>query len=107
MSVAHAPDHPALPARVSLLMLPDLGLEARLLVPCDASAVTGRTLDANASCVLRLFRRIGRLRSIVKARTSLCPNPIPGRQEKPHYSDITGALNLATPGNPERHSADV
>ena len=69
--VAHDPDHPVLPARVSVLMLPDLGVEARLLVPCDASAVTGRTLDACASCVLRLFRPMGRLRSIVKARTSL------------------------------------
>ena len=69
--VAHDPDHPVLPARVSVLMLPDLGWEARLLMPCDASAVTGRTLDDSASCALRLFRPMGRLRLIDKARTSL------------------------------------
>ena len=39
--VSHAPDHPALPARVSLLTFPARGMVARLLEPRDGSAVIG------------------------------------------------------------------
>ncbi len=35
------PTHPGMPARVSELMLPDRGTDARLLEPRDASAVIG------------------------------------------------------------------
>jgi hypothetical protein len=59
------PDHPALPARVSVLMLPDLGWKARFVEPHSASAVWGRTRDVATSRILLFGRPKRRWRSFV------------------------------------------
>ena len=63
--VAPAPDHPRMPARVSLLMLPARGWVARLLAPAEASALAGRIRDTAASVILRSCHPIRRWRSLV------------------------------------------
>jgi len=59
--VVAGPDHPGLPARVSLLMFPALGTVAGLLAPRVASAVLGSGAAASTASALRPYIRLDRL----------------------------------------------
>src|SRR5215212_1743727 len=76
MAVPRAPDHPGLPARVSVLRLPARGTVTRLLAPRDASAVCAR-FAACETAILRPVSGAGeRRRSVIRADLR-CANPTP------------------------------
>ena len=84
-----------MPARVSLLMLPDLGLVARLSQPYRASAVAGRTLDVRPSSVLR----VGRSKRLLRWSVSWylpSNHPTPDLQDKSDFSGVKIVGNLST-----------
>ncbi len=86
-----APGHPALPARVSLLMFPARGAVARLLEPRDASAVIGSIETGIRARRLRRFRGSGwrrnsdmlgdssRPESYLKRQARFQPRGVPAR----------------------------
>src|SRR5215213_3474690 len=67
MAVPRAPDHPGLPARVSVLRLPARGTVARLLAPRDASAVCARSGTPRGRFLRPGFEAGKRRRSVIRA----------------------------------------
>jgi hypothetical protein len=58
------PDRPALPARVSVLILPARGLDTRFVIPCVSSAVHGNVAErpADRTCAIAFLRPLFGLR---------------------------------------------
>src|SRR4029079_16387410 len=95
------PDHPGLPARVSVLRLPARGTVARLLVPRDASAVLARSGTSRIP-FLRPDSGAGeRRRSVISSRpprSRILPLvPTPG-----HNRGLAGRYHSGLPGGATR-----